>query len=358
MINIVLKETKNNIFFIVFATFGISILFAIIFVLLNFRLQVSDSYWARYNSKGYVSLESNSNDILDFSNDNLFVYTRAKGLTYDTTISYQNNEIDLPSYLGGICIVSTNDNIEFFPNMLRGEEISLNERYIWLSEALSTLLGCDIGSELQLGNNDYYVKGIFDHNKTPNVYESLASFFVFCDNPKLEKEDTFTAVISDSDELMSIAKIDNGKIFKDSDGVLELCRGFNTLCIGTVIVICFLMVLLIIFFVSIVRIYLLKRENFIGILYRLGISDFKLLLIHIFVFAIVAFCACSLAMLWSVIFNAFIFNWADSILNITINSPNYFLQWIFGIVVSLILLYVTLPLMLKRRLYKREVSNQ
>lgn len=358
MINIALKETKHNIFFIVFSIFGISILFAIIFVLLNFRLQVSDSYWTRYNSKGYVSLESDSNEILNFYNNNLFVYTRAKGLTYDTTISYQNNEINLPSYLGGICVVSTNENKDFFPNMLRGEDFSLNERYIWLSEALATLLGCDIGFELKLGNNVYCVKGIFDHNKTPIVYETLASFFVFCDNPKLGTGDTFTAVISDSNELMSIAKIDNGKIFKDSDGILELCRGFNTLCIGTVIVICFLIVLLLIFFVSIVRIYLLKRENFISILYGLGISYFKLFLINIIVFAIVTFCACSLAMLWSIIFNAFIFKWADDILNITINSPNYFLQWIFGIVTSLILLCVTLPLMLKRRLYKREVSNQ
>lgn len=358
MINIALKETKNNIFFIVFAVLGLSILFAIIFVLLNFRLQVSDSYWARYDNKGYVSLESDSNEILNFSNDNLFVYTRAKGLTYDTVISYQNNEIDLPSYLGGICVVSTKENIVFFPNMLRGEEFSLNERYIWLSEALATLLGCDIGSELKLGNNVYYVKGIFDHNKPPTVYENMASFFVFCDNVTLEKGDTFTALVFEPDELMKIAKIDNGKIFKDNDGVLELCRGFNTLCIGTVFVICFLMLLLIIFFVSIIRVYLLKREDYIRILYRIGIGDFKLILTYILVFAIVTFCACSLAMLWNVIFNTFIFNWADIILNITINSPNYFLQWILGIVSSFALICIILPLILKRRLYKREVSNQ
>lgn len=357
MIRIALRETKINLFFFIFASLGLSVLFALIFVLLNFRLQVTDSYFDKYKDN-YLSLESNTTELLDYQIDNLFVFSRAEGLTYDTVISYQNKEINIPSYFGGICILSANDSINFFPNISNGEDFLQNTRFIWLSETLATELGCDIGSEIKLDNDIYYVKGLFDYNETPLFYESKASFFVYGESEKIKSTDIITAVISDPVQLMELAKIDGGKIFKDSDGVLELCRGFNALCVGIVFIICFLIVLLIVFFVSIIKIYLAKREEFIRILFRNGISNLKLVFTNALLFTIISVFACSLSILWGLIFNLIIISWASNIINITIYSPNYFLQWLLGMVCSLVVICTSLPLMLKKRLYKYEVSNQ
>ncbi|MBE5733169.1 MAG: hypothetical protein E7353_09120 [Clostridiales bacterium] len=358
MLRIALRETKINKFFIIFASLGLSVLFGIVFVLSNFNSQMNTSYWGRYEQGKTIALESTNAKMFDYSLDGLFVYGRTKGLTYDTTLEYDSEIIKIPSYWGGLCIYSVNESIDVVPNLLYGDSFSLSEHAIWVTEALYTNLGCSLGSEIKLNDQMYYVAGVFENDNTPTYYSGEVSFFIYSNKQKVQKPDSLVVVVAEPMQLTELAKIDNGEIFNDRDGILELCRGYNTLHIGMVFITCVLGALLLILLISIVRIYLFKRQEFIRILHRNGISTTKLITILMLFFSIIAILACSLAIIWSCIFNSLIISWADSILHIIIEKPNYVIQWLLGFSFSLIIVALTLPFLLKKKYYEWEVANQ
>ncbi len=358
MLRIALRETKINKFFVIFASLGLSVLFGIVFVLSNFNLQMSTSYWGRYDKGKHISLESTKTDLFDYSLEGLFVYGRTKGLTYDTTLEYDSNIIEIPSYLGGICIYSMNESVDVVPNLLYGDSFSLTEHNIWVTETLYSDLGCSLGSEIKLNNQMYYVAGVFENNNTQTYYNGEVSFFICGDTQKVNTIDSLVVVVTDPVQLTELAKIDNGEIFNDKEGILELCRGYNTMHIGMVFITYVLSALLLILFVSIIRIYLFKRQEFIRILHRNGISTIKLITFLMLIFSIISVLACSMAMVWGCMFNSLIISWADSILHIIIEKPNYIIQWLLGIAFSFIVIGLCLPFLLKKKHYEWETANQ
>ena len=358
MLRIALRETKITKFFIIFASLGLSVLFGIVFVLSNFNFQMTTSYWGRYEQGKPVVLESNNAKMFDYSLDGLFVYGRTKGLTYDVTLEYSGETIEIPSHWGGLCIYSVNESIDVVPNMLYGDSFSLSENAIWVTETLFTNCGCSLGSEIKLNDQMYYVAGVFENGNTSTYYSGEVSFIIYVDKQIAHKPDSLVVVVDEPIKLTELAKIDNGEIFNDREGVLELCRGYNTLHIGMVFITYVLGALLLILLISIVRIYLFKRQEFIRILHRNGISTTKLITILMLFFSIIAILACSLAIIWSCIFNSLIISWADNILHIIIEKPNYVIQWLLGFTISLIIVALTLPFLLKKRCYEWEVANQ
>ncbi len=355
MLRIALREIRINIFFVIFSALGLSVLLGIIFVLFNFNAQLPSSYWGKYTQGGYISLKSNNADLLNYPTKNFLIYGRGKGLTYDVTLSYNDNVILLPDFFGGICVYSVNDGIESVPRLLSGEPFSLTGKGIWLSEKLFEELDCNTGSYVKLGSESYCVKGVFGEDGGTAYYEGSVSFFIGAHNDK--KPDSLFVAVSDADQLTKLAKIDDGKLFNDKEGVLELCRGYNALYIGLKFSSYVLVILLCVFFVGIIRMYLLKRQSFSGILYRSGTSSLKLSALTTSFFTFVSVSACVLAVIWSLTFNSLIFSWADNILNIKMSEPNYFLQWLFGTLLSFPIAGASLLILFRKTSYASEAVN-
>lgn len=358
MIRIALREAKINKFLVVFSSLGLSVLFAIVFVLINFNSRISESYWGRYGKEKYISLEGNNVDLFNYSLEDLFVYGRIKGLTYDTTISYNSRETVIPSYRGGICIYSVNDSIDGVPNLLRGDSFSLTEQSIWLSETLCSYLGCSIGSSILLNGKTYFVKGVFEKGDASTYYEGEVSFVIHCDARKVETIDSLFVVVTDSAQLARLAKMGNGKIFDDKEGILELYRGYNTFRIGMLCITYVLIGLLFVVFVCVIRICLFKRREFVRVLWQNGITSFKSVILLLSVFAFISLLACSFAVAWECIFNSLVISWADNILHIKIEGPNCVVHWLIGIGISFSTIVLSLPFLPKTDYNKQEERNQ
>lgn len=356
MFHIAWKETRTNAFFLLFVSLGLSVLLGIVFALSSFSEQMPSSYLERFEDVEYVTLESSRREVLDAGIDGLFLYGKCTGVTYDVTVSFGEAEVEIPGYESGFCVYSVNDKLPVIQYLTEGTDFSETEDGIWLAEELREALGCEIGSEINLGVKKYTVSGVYDN--LPGYYSRGGAFVLYCSPQNAETVESLTAVVEDPKQLTALVKLDDGRMFEDEVGALELSRGYNLLCYGMDGITLFMAVLMAVFLVSMVRMYLMRRQEYFRILHRSGISAGRLGGFLFFLFAEVSVFSCALATIWNYAFYSLIDMWAKDFLHIILDSQAYLVQFLLGIALCCGIVILSLLFLLRRRSYRWEVANR
>lgn len=358
MLRLVLKEIKIKAFLFFLSALGQAVLYALIFVLSDFSAQFSDSYWKNLDPNNFVTLRCDAEQADKIDATDELLYARAKGLTYDVSVSYETSSVYLPDYRGGVCVCSINESLPVITDVICGDGFDADGQRIWLSDGLSDQLGCGVSDVVTLENKKYFVAGIYSndahflHSRDEN-----ASFFVFCDLSEIGATDSLILVIADANSLLRQANSSAQKVFYDDDGILQLCKGYNVLQTGILFAVCFLAALFSVFYIAIFKIYFDDREEYLRLLNTTGLSYARSFLMFFSVFAIVTIVSFLISVLCGAVFYGIVTGWAESILKVTIKSPDYILSAASGIAVCFAMSCAVLPFMLKKRALHREENE-
>lgn len=315
ILNISIKELlKNKLYFSYFAA-GLALLLAVICVLANYSRQIFDGFFTQFNNGGVMLLEMKALPSEPSVYDDLPVFARGEGITYDITLTNGERSVYLPSYKGGLCVVSEGDWITpsvLFPLYIWGD-FSLSEDRIYLSMELAEELDCVNGGSVNIGGKE------FDVGRTVMSNE-MYSFIIY--DPHTAANE-ITLMLPDADRLLEISEYLTPENFNDTEGILTLCDGYRGLKAGMSVVLAVLTAVCVMYIFIFIGMYLSKRNEFVRILFRTGIRRAQLFGCLCAVFAPLCFIGCSAGFLLSVLLDKLVDKWAGELLGMSVDEVNY-----------------------------------
>lgn len=314
--NLSVKELlKNKLYFSYFAL-GLALILAVICVLANYSKQIFDGFFTQFDGGDILTLEMSALPSEPSVYDDLPVFARGEGLTYDITLTNGDKSVYLPSHKGGLCIVSEGAWITpsiLFPLFALGN-FSLKENTIHLSTELAEELGCGHGGYVTVGDKEYKVgRSIF-------LSTDLYSFIIYDPNTAA---DEFTLMLPDADRLLKISEYLTSENFNDTEGLLALCNGYRGLKAGMSIVMSVLSAVCVLYIFIFIGMYLSKRTEFTRILFRVGMRKVQLFGCLGAVFALLCFIGSAVGFLLSVLLDMLVEKWASDLLGMHVDEVNY-----------------------------------
>lgn len=103
--NLSLKELLKNKLYFSYFVIGLALLLAVVCVLANYSDQVFDGFFTQFDQNQVLPLEVKEPPRQSRYYNELLIFASGSGITYDTTISYGENSVYLPSYRSGLCVV-------------------------------------------------------------------------------------------------------------------------------------------------------------------------------------------------------------------------------------------------------------
>lgn len=351
ILNISLKELlKNKLYFSYFAA-GLAILLAVICVPANYSRQIFDGFFTQFNDGGVMTLEMSALPSELSVYEDLPVFARGAGLTYDITLVHGERSVDIPGCNGGLCVVSEGDRITpsvLFPLYALGN-FSLREDSIYLGTELAEELDCVSGGPVNIADREY------EAGRTIPLPTDLYNFIIFDPNPDA---DEFALMIPDADRLLEISEYLTPENYSDDEGILALCDGYRGLKAGMSVVIAVLTAVCALYIFAFIGMYLSKRGEFVRILFRMGIRRTQLFGCLCAVFAPLCFIGSAVGFLLSVLLDKPVDKWAGELLGMGVEPVNYAAYFVICFAVCVLAAAVSLLLNMAKTSSEGEAANQ
>ena len=334
--NLSLKELlKNKLFFSYFAL-GLALLLAVICVLANYSEQVFDGFFTQFNNGQTLPLEMKELPRESRYYDELPIFATGNGITYNITLSHGENSVYLPSYRGGLCVVSASK--EFIPKEFQlitwfGIGIEFKTGIVYPTAELAEQLNCKSGDTIKIADSEYKVGEI--------ILISSADYSFFIYDPEVNANE-FTVIISNKEQLLEVAEHLNSENFNDTQGLLALCEGYRAMKTAMNIVLVLLAAVCAVFIFVYIKMYFAKRGDFLKILFGVGIRKIQLFGCMGAVFAFLSFIGSTIGFLISVLLDILVDNWARELISMHVDKVNYLEYFAVGFVACIFIAAVSL----------------
>lgn len=334
--NLSLKELlKNKLYFSYFAL-GLALLLAVVCVLANYSRQVFDGFFTQFKNGEVLPLEMKEPPRESEYFDELPILATGNGITYNITLSNGEKSVYLPSYRGGLCVVSAGK--KFIPKELTlitwfGIGIEFKKGVVYLTSELAEELDCKKGDTIKIADLEYKVGEI--------ILISSADYSFFIYNPEVDVNE-YTVIISNKDQLLEIAEHLNSKNFNDTQGLLALCEGYRAMRTAMNIVLVLLAAVCVVFIFVYIKMYFAKRGEFLKILFGMGIRKIQLFGCMGAVFAFLSFIGSAIGFLISVLLDILVDNWARELIGMCVDKVNYLGYFAVGFAACIIAAAVSL----------------
>lgn len=323
MFKLSLKELqKNKLYFLYFAL-GLALLLAVVCVLANYSDQVFNGFFTQFNHGQVLSLEVKEPPRESRYYSELPIFAGGSGITYDITLSHGENSVYLPSYRGGLYVVSNGSYVSEKLALMTwyGLELKLEKGIVYLTQELADELGCQTKDKILIGGSEYEVGHI--------VLISSADYSFFIYDPEI-KTNQYTVIISNKDQLLDVTKYLNSRNFSDAEGLLALCEGYRTMRTAMDIVIALLVAVCAAYIFVFIKMYFSKRGEFVTDLLVMGMQKSRLFFCLSAVFAVLIIIGSALGLLISVLLDMLVDNWAHELISMSVDKVNYFVYFVAG----------------------------
>ena len=314
--NLSLKELLKNKLYFSYFSLGLALLLAVICVLANYSEQVFNGFFTQFDNGGTLPLEMKELPRESKYCDDLPIFAQGDGVTYNITASYGDNSVFLPSYRGGMCVISDGNGAMMSKLSLLSTfgSVSFKEGTVILSSELAEQLDCKSGDVIEIAGYKYEVRFVAP------LFMDPYSFIIF---DPLTAADEFTVIVSNKEQLLDIAQYLNSGNFTDTDGILALCDGYRGLRAGMRIVIVVLIVVCALYIFVFIKMYLSRREEFVRILFRTGMRKTQLFGCLGAVFTFLCLVGSVVGLLLCVLLDILIEEWASELLKMHVDDVNY-----------------------------------
>lgn len=331
MLKLSLNELHKNKLFFAYFIIGLAILMSVICILANYSGQVFDGFFTQFSHGQVLSLEMN-----ELPEDmDLPIFAEKIGITYDVTISHGEKSVFLPSYRGGICVISMNKEFIYkeFALLSSFGVVNFDTEYIFLKQNIAEELGCKQGDKIIISGTEYMVKII-----TPFLFDTY-NFIIY--NPELRAEN-YTVIVSDKDELLALSEQLNSENFTDTDGILALCEGYRAMKTALNVVMVILVAVLAAFIFVFIKMYFSRRADFLNILYNCGIRKSRLFAVIGTDFAVLSLISSGLGFGLAILLDMLVDKWARELIKMRVDEVNYLVYFAVGFTFCLIIAAVSL----------------
>lgn len=318
------KEIMKNSPFLMLYSLGLALLLSIFITLSNYKSEISRGMMQKYEKIENIKIHLTENcNLYELKKEKITIYGMEQFYTYDITISYNRNVIEIPDYLGGIMILNQSDEIPLFKNVIDGNVFSNDVNGIWLSDQLSRNLNCNVGDRVNLSFNTskgMTVRGIYKFDSL-NENINKPSFILTMDG--YFSVDEMVALIPNVDTLQKVVKLLDEEDYLDFDGIVAFCNGFRV--VNNIFILCTVLILVAIsFFVFFVlKVWKMKKSIILEIFSYIGISGRQHYFSYLLLFGFFTLFSCVISFILGIIFHYYISSWASDLLNITVNSTLY-----------------------------------
>lgn len=349
--NLSVKELLKNKSYFAYFALGLALTLSVICVLVNYSRQVFDGFFTQFNNGGVLPLEMKEIPRESKSLEELPILAGGDGITYNTTVSYGENSVFLPSYEGGLCVMSDGDGymVREFALLTAFGSVSFSDGSVFLGSELADKLGCQKGDVINIAGSEYKVRFI-----APLFLDSYS--FIICDTQI--KADNYTVIIQNKEQLLDIVQYLNSENFTDKDGILALCDGYRGLKAGMSVVIAVLILVCALYVFIFIRMYLSRRDEFLRILFRTGMRKTQLFGCIGAVFAFLCFVGSAVGFVISILLDMLVEKWADELLEMHVDEVNYIAYFAVGFAVCVIITAVSLPINMLKMSSEGEVQNR
>lgn len=346
ILNISLKELLKNKLFFTYFTVGLAILMSVICVLANYSGQVFDGFFTQFKHGQVLPIEMS-----ELPKDmDLPVFAEKSGITYDVTISYGEKSVFLPSYRGGICVVSMNRDFIYkeFAMLSSFGVVNFDTEYLFLKSDIAEELGCKHGDKITISGVEYTVKFV-----APFLIDSY-NFIIY--NPEINAE-KFSVIVSNKEQLLALSEQLNSENFNDTEGILALCEGYRAMKTTMNIVMIILVVVLAAFIFTFIKMYFSRRADFLGILYGCGIRKSRLFAVIGTDFTVLTLISSGLGFGLAILLDLLVDKWARELIKMRVDEANYPMYFAIGFAVCVINAAVSLAINISKSSGK-EVLNR
>lgn len=336
--NLSLKELlKNKLYFSYFAL-GLALLLAVVCVLANYSRQVFDGFFTQFDNGQVLPLKMKEPPRESRYYDELPIFAEGSGITYNVTVSHGEKSVYLPSYRGGMCVVSMGEN--FIPKEMvlitwHGFKTEFEKGFVYLSSELADELGCVRGDMINIASSEYEVGEII------LISADTYSFFIYDPETDAEK---FTVILSNKDQLLDVAEHLNSRNFNDTEGLLALCEGYRAMRTAMDIVLVLLSAVCVSFIFVYIKMYFSKRVEFLKILFGMGIRKIRLFWCMGAVFAFLSLIGSAVGLLISELLDILVDNWAQELIGMCVDKVNYLAYFSVGFAACVIVAAVSLTI--------------
>lgn len=346
MLKLSLNELRKNKLFFGYFTVGLAILLSVICILANYSGQVFEGFFTQFRHGQVLPLEmSELPEDMD-----LPIFAEKSGITYDVTISHGEKSVFLPSYRGGICVVSINKEFIYkeFALLSSFGVVNFDTECIFLKQNIAEELGCKQGDKITISGTEYTVKII-----SPFLIDTY-NFIIY--DPLLRAEN-YTVIVSNKDELLTLSEQLNSENFTDTEGILALCEGYRAMKTALNIVMVILVAVLAAFIFVFIKMYFSRRADFLSILCNCGIRKSWLFAVIGTDFAVLSFISSGLGFGLAILLDFLVDKWARELIKMRVDEANYLAYFAVGFAVCLIIAAVSLIINISKS-SEKEVRNR
>ena len=204
----VMELLKNKLYFSYFAL-GLALLLAVIGVLANYSEQVFDGFFTQFNNGQILPLEVKELPRESQYYSELPIFAEGSGITYNITVSHGESSVYLPSYRGGLCVVSAGSIMLKELSLITGNstELRFENGIVYPTRELAENLGCKKGDKILIDNSKYDVGDVI------LTSEMSYSFFIY--DPDIIT-DEYTVILSNNNHLLDFTKYLNARNYSDT----------------------------------------------------------------------------------------------------------------------------------------------
>lgn len=350
--NLSAKELLKNKLFFSYFSLGLALLLAVVCVLANYSGQVFDGFFTQFDQDQILPLEVKEPPRQSRYYNELPIFASSSGITFDTTVSYGENSLYLPSYRGGLCVVSAGKMLtkpkDHFLSILYGLELKLEKGVVYPTQELAEKLSCQRDDIILIGDSEYKVGDIIPTSGVDY------SFFIY--DPDIIANE-YIVILSDNDQLLDVTRYLNFNNFSDTEGILAMCEGYRTMRTAMGIVLVLLAVVCSAYILVFIKMYFSKREEFVADLLVIGMRKIRLFMCMSAVFVVLIVIGCALGFLISVLLDMLVDMWAQELLKMNVDKVNYLANFAVGAAACLVITVISLLINIKN-LSDGEVRNR
>lgn len=340
--NLSLKELLKNKLYFSYFVIGLALLLAVVCVLTNYSDQVFNGFFTQFDQDQILLLELKEPPRQSRYYNELPIFASSSGITYNTTISHGENSVYLPSYRGGLCVVSAGKMLtkpkEHFLSTLYGLELKLEKGAVYPTQELAEKLSCQRDDNILIGGSEYKVGNIIQ------ISGMDYSFFIY--DPDIIANE-YIVILSDNDQLLDVTRYLNSNNFSDTAGILAMCEGYRTMRTAMDIVLVLLAVVCAAYIFVFIKMYFSKREEFVADLLVIGMRKSRLFMCMSAVFAILIVIGSALGFLISVLLDMLVDTWAQELLKMNVDKVNYLVYFAAGAAACLVTAVVSILINIK-----------
>ena len=340
--NLSLKELLKNKLYFSYFVIGLALLLAVVCVLANYSDQVFSGFFTQFDHDQVLPVKVKEPPRQSQYYNNFPIFASGSGFTYNITISHGEDSVYLPSYRGGLCVVSAGKMLtkpkEHFLSTLYGLEFKLEKGMVYPTQELAEKLDCQRDDIILIGGSEYKVGDI--------IRTSGADYSFFIYDPDIIT-DEYIVMLSDNDQLLDVTRYLNADNFSDTEGILALCEGYRAMKMAMDIVLVLLALVCAAYIFVFIKMYFSKRGEFVTDLLVIGMRRSGLFMCMSAVFAVLIVIGSALGLLISVLLDMLVDMWAQELLKMNVDKVNYLVYSVAGAAACLVTTVISLLLNIK-----------